>query len=83
MAVEVELNVAVTDFAAFTSNLHVEDVPLQAPDHPANLEPDAAVSVSLTDVPLLKLALHVVPQLIPEGLLLIVPIPEPALCTLS
>jgi hypothetical protein len=79
----VELNVAVTALAAFTSNVHVEDVPLQAPDHPANFEPVAAASVSLTDVPLLMLALHVVPQLIPEGLLLIVPVPAPAVCTVS
>jgi hypothetical protein len=45
----VELNVAVADAAALRESVHVE-VPLQAPDHPANLEPDAAFAVSFTDV---------------------------------
>ena len=77
-----EVNVAVADVASFKSRVHV-DVPLQAPDHFANLEPALAVAVSLTDVPAAKLALHVVPQLIPEGLLVIVPAPVPALWTVS
>ena len=76
------MNVAVADVAAFTSTVHV-DLPLQAPDHPANLAPDTGVAVSLTDVPLGKLALHVNPHLMPEGLLVIVPAPVPALCSVS
>jgi hypothetical protein len=79
----VELNVAVTDFAAFTEIVHVEELPLQAPDHPANLEPDLGVSISLTDVPLLSFALHAVPQLMAEGLLVIVPAPAPDIFTVS
>ena len=70
------------DAAALRARVHV-DVPLQAPDQPTNLEPDAAVAVSLTDVPLAKLALQVVPQLMPDGLLVTVPAPLPALCTVS
>ena len=62
--------------------MHV-DVPLQAPDQPANVEPDAAVAVSLTDVPLANLALQVDPQLMPDGLLVTVPVPVPALWTVS
>jgi len=60
----VELNVAVAAVAAFNERVHV-DVPPHAPDQPANLDPDAAVAVSLTDVPSPKLALQVVPQLMP------------------
>jgi hypothetical protein len=58
-------------------------VPVQAPDQPANVEPEAAVAVSVTAVPLAKLALHVGAQLIPEGLLVTVPVPVPALWTVS
>jgi hypothetical protein len=83
MGEAVELNVAVTDFVAFRERVHVAAVPLQAPDHPANLEPDLGVAVSLRDVPWVNFALHVVVQSMPEGLLLIVPAPEPALCTVS
>ena len=76
------MNVAVAVAAAFRARVHV-DVPLQAPDQPANVEPDAAVAVSLTDVPLANLALQVVPQLMPDGLLVTVPVPVPALWTVS
>jgi hypothetical protein len=58
--------------------LHVP-VPVQAPDQPANVEPAFAAAVRVTMVPLLKLALHVAPQLIPPGLLVIIPPPVPEL----
>lgn len=57
--------------------------PEQAPDQPAKLLPAAGVAVSVTLVPLGKLALHVVPQLMPEGLERTVPVPLPDLLTLS
>ena len=47
-------------------------VPVQAPDQPANVELAFGAAVSVTIVPLAKLALHIAPQLIPEGLLVIV-----------
>jgi hypothetical protein len=78
----VDVNDAVADDAAFKSTVHV-DLPLHAPDHPSNLAPDTAVAVSFTEVPLGKSPLHVNPQSIPEGLLVIVPDPVPALCTVS
>jgi hypothetical protein len=83
MGAAVEVNVAVTDVAAFTERVQAAVLPLQLPDHPANVEPDAGVSVSFTDVPLLNFALHVLPHLIPAGLLVSVPAPVPAFFTVS
>src|SRR6202789_2434378 len=79
----VELKVAVTVVAAFKEMVQVALVPLHPPDHPANLEPDLAAAVSLTDVPGVNFAAHVLPQLTPEGLLVTVPAPVPALFTVS
>ena len=56
-------------------------VPLQSPDHPENDDPLAAVAVRVTLVPDTNDAEHVVPQLIPEGELVIVPVPPPAKVT--
>ena len=58
-------------------------VPVQAPDQPANVEVAFGTAVSVTMVPLVKLALHIAPQLMPAGLLMIVPAPVPALWTVS
>jgi hypothetical protein len=74
------LKVAVTDLAAFIVTVHVP-VPVQAPLQPAKVEPDAAVAVSVTEVPLEKLAVQVPGQLIPAGLLVTVPLPVPAVVT--
>jgi hypothetical protein len=78
--VEVELKVALTDCAEFIVTLHAP-VPLQAPPQPANVEPESGVAAKLTTVPLAKLAEHVVPQEIPEGVLVIAPVPVPFLDT--
>ena len=45
----VRLNVAVADFAASIVTTHVP-VPVQAPDHPANIEPVDAEAVRVTNV---------------------------------
>ena len=58
-------------------------VPVQPPLQPANVDPEAAVAVNVTAVPLLILAVQVLPQLIPAGLLVTVPVPVPVRVTLS
>jgi hypothetical protein len=56
-------------------------VPVQAPLQPVNVDLAAAVAVSVT-VPLND-AEQVAPQLIPAGLLVTVPVPEPPRVTVS
>jgi hypothetical protein len=56
-------------------------VPLQAPLQPEKVLSASGVAVKFTLVPLLKLALHVAPQLMPAGVLVTVPLP--VLVTLS
>jgi hypothetical protein len=84
------LNRAVTVFGAFIVTAQVP-VPLQTPpSQPPKAEPALVgavvlgVAVSVTDVLLLKLALHVplgepfaMVQLMPAGLLVTVPVPAP------
>jgi hypothetical protein len=79
---ELLLNVAVTDSAAVISIVQVPvppqpDCPLQ----PANVEPEPAVAVSVTEVPPVKLAEQPLPQLMPCGELTTVPLPVPAFST--
>ena len=50
-------------------------VPVHPPDHPENAYPAVGVAVSVTDEPVSKFAEHVDPQLIPDGELVIVPLP--------
>jgi hypothetical protein len=59
------------------------DVPLHPPVHPVNVELDAGAAVSVTAAPVEKLDTHVVPQLMPAGLLVMLPEPEPELVTAS
>jgi hypothetical protein len=51
-------------------------VPLQAPLHPLKTQPLAGVSLSVTVVPLLKLEPQADPQLIPNGVLVTVALPD-------
>lgn len=76
------LNVAVTARAAVIDTVQ-PPVPEHAPPQPANVEPLAAEAVSVTDVPLAKLALQVLPQSTPEGDDATVPVPAPDFVTLS
>jgi hypothetical protein len=59
-------------------------VPEQPPPlQPVKAEPALGVAVSVTAVALAKAAEHVVPQVIPAGELVTVPLPVPALLTVS
>ena len=78
----VALNCAVAEEDAFSATVQVFPEPLHAPDHPANSEPEVGFAVSVTEVPEAKLAVQAW-QLIPGGLLTIVPLPEPVAVTLS
>ena len=62
--------------------MHVP-VPVHAPVHPVKTELAPGLAVSVTDVPTVKLALHVSPQLMPEGALVTVPAPLPEFVTVS
>jgi hypothetical protein len=75
--------VAVTCLLALSVTVQAASVPLHPPAHPTNDEPAAAVAVRVTTVPGSKLALHVCPQLIPDGLLLTLPVPVPVRVTAS
>jgi hypothetical protein len=78
-----ELKVAVTIVAAFKVTTQVP-VPVHPPPlQPANVELVAADSVSVTCVPLAKLAEHVPGQLTPVGALITVPVPLPASTTVN
>ena len=79
---DVPLNVAVTERAAVMDTVQVP-VPVHAPLHPANVDPLDAAAVSVTEVPLAKLALQVDPQFTPAGVEVTVPAPVPALLTPS
>jgi hypothetical protein len=57
--------------------------PVHAPVHPAKTELAFCFAVSVTELPLAKLAIHVEPQIIPDGVLVTVPPPAPALWTVS
>ena len=75
---ELKLKVAVQVVLPVTVTVPVVQ---PVPDHPAKVEPLAAVAISTTEVPLVKLAEQVAPQLMPVGELVTVPLPVPLLFT--
>ena len=72
---------AIPDRSAFMLTVQVA-VPVHAPLHPTKVDPEAA-AVSVTTVPLSKLAAQVLPQLMPDGLLVTVPLPLPDVVTFN
>src|SRR5438093_4715313 len=76
-------NVALTVVAALTVTVQVP-VPAQPPPlQPLKVEPAAGAAVSVTEVPLANAAEQVAPQETPAGALVTVPLPAPALLTVS
>jgi len=73
---------AETLWLELSMTVQVAPVPVQAPPQPENPEPPPGVAVSVTWVPLLKVAEQVVGQLIPAGVLVTVPLaPEAEMVT--
>ena len=58
-------------------------LPVHEPDQPVKTEPASAVAVSTTSVDAEKLAEQLVPQLMPAGDDVIVPLPAPLLLTVN
>src|SRR5256712_4344959 len=76
-------NVAVPERLSFIVPVHVVVVPLQAPLQPLKRAWVPGVAVSVTVVPVLKLAEQIDPQVIPAGLLIAVPPAEPRIATVN
>lgn len=74
-AVVLVLKVAVQFFAASIVSVAFADVPEQSPLQLVNVEPVSGVAVKMTELPAFKLLVHVVPQSIPVGWLIILPLP--------
>jgi hypothetical protein len=73
---------AVTDLAEFIGIAHGSR-PVQAPLHPAKVDPIVGVGVSTTRVPAAGIELQASPQSIPDGEEATVPEPVPDLVTMS
>src|SRR5206468_10648205 len=75
--------VAVTLWAALIVTEHVP-VPVQPPPlQPVKVDPAAGVAVRVTAVPLANAAAQVAPHATPAGAVVTVPLPAPALLTVS
>ena len=72
------MKVAVTVVAALRVTVQVPVPEHPPPVQPLKVEPATGAAVSVTAVPLAKLAEHVAPQLMPAGELVTVPLPVPA-----
>jgi hypothetical protein len=75
-------NVAVTYWAWLIFTMQ-DSAPVHAPLQLTKVEPASGIAVSVTTVPLVKLELHAVPQLMPPGMEATIPVPAPLLVTPS
>ena len=75
------MNTAVAVVSLVIVILHVDDPLHPPPLHPANVDPEAGMAVSVTEVPVAKPAEQAAPQLIPVGVLVTVPFPDPPVTT--
>ncbi|HEX2275089.1 MAG TPA: hypothetical protein VHG90_14565 [Acidimicrobiales bacterium] len=75
-------NVAVTERASASVTVH-DALPVHTPLQPLNSELKLGSAVNVTEVPTGNDCEHVVPQWIPAGLLVTVPLPSPVLATVS
>ena len=83
VSVKVRAKLAMTVVAAVRLRVQ-EPVPEQPPPlQPVKTEPEAAVAVNVTAVLLENVAEHLLPQEIPLGELVTVPVPVPVLLTVS
>jgi len=82
MDCKLAVKVAVTEAGLARFSVQVE-VPLQAPLQPVKVKPASGVAESVIGDPVWKFAMQLVPQLIPAGLLDTVPVPEPAVATVT
>jgi hypothetical protein len=74
---------AVTEVAALTLTVHVP-VPEQPPPlQPVNMEPAVGVAAKVTALPLVNACEQVAPQEMPAGALVTLPLPAPAVVTVS
>lgn len=78
-SVNVLEKVAVTDLSALIVTVQVVEVPLHAPPHSLKLAPDPADAVSVTLVLIAYTSEQSEPQLMPAGLLVTVPLADPAM----
>jgi len=69
------VNTALTVVVALTLTAHVVLAPEHAPDQPEKIAFAPGVAVSVTDVPWAKAWLQAVPQVMPAGELVTVPVP--------
>jgi len=79
VVVEVWVNVNVAIQLRAMDSVTMPSLQSTLPLHPAKNDPAAGVPVSVTTCPKANGALQVLPQLIPAGLLVIVPLPAPSL----
>jgi hypothetical protein len=79
--VAIVVNVAVTVRLALPVRIHGRVPAHPPPLHPSKRDPEPGVAVSVTTVAPGKDSVQSLPQLIPAGALLIVPVPVPDLFT--